>query len=87
VPDNSRAKYGKFLGVRSTIMPSGYLQAHHIDTDFYDRVYLAELQNRADRGQCRTSRMHWHAQVVLSPGRSATVDATILTHPASRHEQ
>jgi hypothetical protein len=32
-------KYGKFPGVRSTIMLPGYVQAQHIDTDFYDRHY------------------------------------------------
>lgn len=32
-------KYGKFPGTRSTIVLPGYVQAHHIDTDFYDRYY------------------------------------------------
>lgn len=32
-------KYGKFPGVRSTIMLPGFVQAHHINTDFYDRHY------------------------------------------------
>lgn len=32
-------KYGKFPGIRSTIMLPGFVQAHHIDTDFYDRHY------------------------------------------------
>ncbi len=32
-------KYGKFPGSRSTIMLPGFVQAHHIDTDFYDRHY------------------------------------------------
>lgn len=32
-------KYGKFPGTRSTIMLPGYVQAHHIDTDFYDNFY------------------------------------------------
>jgi hypothetical protein len=32
-------KYGKFPGVRSTIMLPGFVQAHHIDTDYYDMHY------------------------------------------------
>jgi hypothetical protein len=32
-------KYGKFPGVRTTIMLPGFVQAHHIDTDFYDTHY------------------------------------------------
>jgi hypothetical protein len=32
-------KYGKFPGIRSTIMLPGFVQAHHIDTDFYDTHY------------------------------------------------
>jgi hypothetical protein len=32
-------KYGKFPGIRSTIMLPGFVQAHHIDTDFYDAYY------------------------------------------------
>jgi hypothetical protein len=32
-------KYGKFPGLRSTIMLPGFVQAHHIDTDFYDSHY------------------------------------------------
>jgi hypothetical protein len=34
-------KYGKFPGIRSTIMLPGFVQAHHIDTDFYDTHYHA----------------------------------------------
>jgi hypothetical protein len=33
-------KYGKFPGVRTTIMLPGFVQAHHIDTDFYDTHYV-----------------------------------------------
>jgi hypothetical protein len=33
-------KYGKFPGVRTTIMLPGCVQAHHIDTDFYDTHYV-----------------------------------------------
>ncbi len=33
------AKYGKFPGIRSTIMLPGFVQAHHIDTAFYDAHY------------------------------------------------
>lgn len=32
-------KYGKFPGIRSTLMLPGFVQAHHINTDFYDRYY------------------------------------------------
>lgn len=32
-------KYGKFPGTRSTIMLPGFIQAHHLDTDFYDTYY------------------------------------------------
>ncbi len=32
-------KYGKFPGIRSTIMMPGFVQAHHLDTDFYDKFY------------------------------------------------
>jgi hypothetical protein len=32
-------KFGKFPGTRSTIMLPGFVQAHHLDTDFYDRHY------------------------------------------------
>jgi hypothetical protein len=32
-------KYGKFPGTRTTIMLPGFVQAHHIDTDFYDTHY------------------------------------------------
>lgn len=32
-------KYGKFPGVRTTIMLPGFAQAHHLDTDFYDTHY------------------------------------------------
>jgi hypothetical protein len=32
-------KYGKFPGIRSSIMLPSLVQAHHIDTDFYDKFY------------------------------------------------
>jgi hypothetical protein len=32
-------KYGKFPGIRSTIVLPGFVQAHHLDTDFYDAYY------------------------------------------------
>lgn len=32
-------QHGKFPGTRSTIMLPGFVQAHHIDTDFYDTHY------------------------------------------------
>jgi hypothetical protein len=30
------AKHGKFPGTRATIVLPGCVQAHHLDTDFYD---------------------------------------------------
>ncbi len=32
-------KFGKFPGTRSTVMLPGFVQAHHLDTDFYDEHY------------------------------------------------
>jgi hypothetical protein len=32
-------KHGKFPGTRTTMMLPGYVQAHHLDTDFYDKNY------------------------------------------------
>jgi hypothetical protein len=32
-------KFGKFPGLRSTIMMPGFVQAHHLDTHFYDKYY------------------------------------------------
>jgi hypothetical protein len=32
-------KHGKFPGIRTTIMLPGFVQAHHLDTDFYDAHY------------------------------------------------
>lgn len=32
-------KYGKFPGTRATIVLPGFVQAHHIDPDFYDEHY------------------------------------------------
>lgn len=32
-------KYGKFPGIRSTIALPGFVQAHHLETDFYDAHY------------------------------------------------
>jgi hypothetical protein len=34
-------KYGKFPGTRSTIMLPGFVQAHHLDSAFYDEHYQA----------------------------------------------
>jgi hypothetical protein len=34
-------KYGKFPGTRSTIMLPGFVQAHHLETHFYDTYYEA----------------------------------------------
>ncbi len=43
-------KYGKFPGIRSTVMMPCFVQAHHLDTDFYDKYYKdgAYLQTHAD---------------------------------------
>jgi hypothetical protein len=43
-------KFGKFPGLRSTIMMPGFVQAHHLDTDFYDKYYKegAYLQTHAE---------------------------------------
>lgn len=43
-------KFGKFPGIRSTIMLPGFVQAHHIDVDFYDTHYAegAYLSTHAD---------------------------------------
>jgi hypothetical protein len=32
-------KHGKFPGTRSTVVLPGYVQAHHLDTEFYDARY------------------------------------------------
>jgi hypothetical protein len=47
-------KYGKFPGTRSTILLPGFVQAHHIDTDFYhekyrDGAYLSTHAQHAER--------------------------------------
>jgi hypothetical protein len=47
-------KYGKFPGIRSTIVLPGYVQAHHLDTAFYDKhykdgAYLATHAQHAER--------------------------------------
>jgi hypothetical protein len=49
-------KYGKFPGIRSTIMLPGFAQAHHIDTAFYDTHYKegAYLQTHTQHAQ------RWH---------------------------
>jgi hypothetical protein len=49
-------KFGKFPGIRSTIVLPGFVQAHHIDTDFYDKYYKqgAYLKTHADHY------VNWH---------------------------
>jgi len=49
-------KYGKFPGVRSTIVLPGYVQAHHLDLDFYDTHYAegAYLPSHAEHME------RWH---------------------------
>jgi hypothetical protein len=49
-------KYGKFPGIRSSIMVPSFVQAHHLDTDFYDKYYKegAYLQTHANHFD------HWH---------------------------
>jgi hypothetical protein len=32
-------KYGKFPGIRGSVMLPSFVQAHHLDTDFYDKYY------------------------------------------------
>jgi hypothetical protein len=51
-------KYGKFPGIRSTVMMPGYVQAHHIDTGFYDKYYKegAYLDTHAKH------MANWHAE-------------------------
>ncbi len=51
-------KYGKFPGIRSTIMLPGYVQAHHIETDFYNKYHKegAYLQSHAEHME------RWHSQ-------------------------
>jgi hypothetical protein len=51
-------KYGKFPGIRSTVMMPGFVQAHHIDTDFYDKYYKegAYLNTHAEHMDT------WHAE-------------------------
>ncbi len=50
-------KYGKFPGLRTTIMMPGYVQAHHLDTDFYDKYYEegAYLETHAEHMK------RWHS--------------------------
>lgn len=49
-------KYGKFPGNRSTMVLPGFVQAHHIDTAFYDARYRegAYLQTHAEHAD------RWH---------------------------
>jgi hypothetical protein len=49
-------KYGKFPGIRTTIMLPGFVQAHHLDTDFYDTHYRegSYLQTHAEHME------RWH---------------------------
>lgn len=51
------AKHGKFPGTRSTIVLPGYVQAHHLDTEYYDTHYRpgAYLETHAAHMQ------RWHA--------------------------
>jgi hypothetical protein len=50
------AKHGKFPGTRSTIVLPGFVQAHHLDTEFYDAHYRegAYLRTHADHME------RWH---------------------------
>ena len=52
------AKHGKFPGTVRTIVLPGYVQAHHIDTEFYDTHYQpgAYLESHAKHWE------RWHAQ-------------------------
>jgi len=51
-------KFGKFPGTRSTIMLPGFVQAHHLDTDFYDTHYRegAYLETHAEHFEL------WHEE-------------------------
>ncbi len=51
-------KYGKFPGTRSTIVLPGFVQAHHIDTEYYDAHFQsgAYLESHAEHMR------HWHGQ-------------------------
>jgi hypothetical protein len=51
------AKYGKFPGIRSTIALPGFVQIHHLDTEFYDTHYGdgAYLPTHAEHME------RWHA--------------------------
>lgn len=51
-------KYGKFPGIRSTVMMPGFVQAHHIDTEFYDSHYKdgAYLRSHAEHMK------NWHSK-------------------------
>jgi hypothetical protein len=50
------ARFGKFPGTRTTIMLPGFVQAHHIDTGFYDMHYAAGayLRTHAEHAE------RWH---------------------------
>jgi hypothetical protein len=52
------AKHGKFPGTRSTIVLPGFVQAHHLDLDFYDTHYGAGayLETHAEH------RTRWHGE-------------------------
>lgn len=52
------AKYGKFPGIRTTIMLPGFVQAHHLDTDFYDTHYQEGAYLRMHAEHMR----RWHRE-------------------------
>jgi len=51
-------KHGKFPGTRSTVVLPGFVQAHHLDTEFYDAHFRegAYLQTHAEHME------RWHGQ-------------------------
>lgn len=49
-------RFGKFPGIRSTVMLPGFVQAHHIDTDFYDAHYRPGAYLETHSGHLR----RWH---------------------------
>jgi hypothetical protein len=51
-------KHGKFPGTLTTVVLPGFVQAHHIDTEFYDAHYQpgAYLETHADH------RRRWHGE-------------------------
>jgi hypothetical protein len=60
-------KHGKFPGTITTIVLPGFVQAQHIDTDYYDAYFEpgAYLETHADHMQ------RWHERAAADRGRHA----------------